>query len=242
MALQITISGTTQVYYGGQTVVTASVVDSETGQTPAGLQYAWTASDGSFVGATNAPSVTYRADTAQNADQDVTITCEVTLPGNPNPTVSAPSLTAMTELGITGQLVNMLITAELSGTDLFDRTDSTTIDAGSDTNLTSDISIYRLRWSSTNRLTINRASGGGAFRDFWDAAARGAYSAYFIVSDGTVVEMPGRVDSNGKRYRQRIHAMGCPKFRNSCHQRTQFYRDWTDVSLWYRRHRLGGTP
>ena len=84
----------------------------------------------------------------------------------------------------------MLVTAELSGSDLFDR-NSPTINAGSDTSLTTDISIYRLRWgSSSHRLTINR-SGTGAFRDFWDAAARGAYSAYFILSDGTVVELPG---------------------------------------------------
>ena len=190
MALQVTIAGTTQIYFGGQTVLTASVVDTETGQTPAGLQYAWRATDGSFVGATNGASVAYHADFTGGTDQTVDITCEVTLPGNSNPTVSAPSLTAMDELGITGQLVNMLVTAELSGSDLFDRTDSTAIDAGSDTNLSSDIRIFRLRWSSTHRLTLNR-SGTGAFRDFWDAAARGAYSAYFIVSDGTVVELPG---------------------------------------------------
>ena len=190
MALQVDISGTTQIYFGGQTVLTASVVDTETGQTPAGLQYAWTAADGSFVGATNGASVTYHADFTRNTDQTVEITCEVTLPGNSNPTVSAPSLTAMDELGITGQLVNMLVTAELSGSDLFDRTDSTAIDAGSDTNLSSDIRIFRLRWSSTNRLTINR-SGTGLFRDFWDATARAAYSAYFILNDGTIVELPG---------------------------------------------------
>ena len=154
MGLQVTISGTTQIYFGGQTVLTASVVDTETGQTPAGLQYAWTAADGRFIGATNGASVTYHADFTGGTDQTVDITCEVTLPGNSNPTVSALSLTAMTDLGITGQLVNMLVTAELSGSDLFDRTDSTAIDAGSDTNLTSDISIYRLRWTSTNRLTI----------------------------------------------------------------------------------------
>ena len=47
MALQVTISGTTQIYFGGQTALTASVIDTETGQAPAGLQYAWTASDGS---------------------------------------------------------------------------------------------------------------------------------------------------------------------------------------------------
>ena len=127
MALQVTISGTTQIYFGGQTALMASVIDTETGQAPAGLQYAWTASDGSFVGATNGASTTYHADFTSSTDQTVTITCEVTLPGNTNPTVSAPSLTAMDELGITGQLVNMLVTAEPSGSDLFDRTDDTAI-------------------------------------------------------------------------------------------------------------------
>ena len=99
----------------------------------------------------------------------------------------------MDELGITGQWMNMLITADKCFgqlNSLID-TDNTAIDAGSDTNLSSDISINRMRWSSTNRLTINRSSGGGAFRDFWGATARGAYSAYFIVNDGTVVELPG---------------------------------------------------
>ena len=190
MALQVTISGTTQIYFGGQTVLTASVINTETGQTPAGLQYAWTAADESFVGATNDASVTYHADFTGNTDQTVDITCEVTLPGNPNPTVAAPRLTAMDELGITGQLGNMLVTAELSGSDLFDRTDNTAIDAGSDTELDTNLNINRLRWSSTNRLTLNR-SGSGAFRNFWDATARGAYSAYFIVNDGTIVELPG---------------------------------------------------
>ena len=71
MALQVTISGTTQIYFGGQTVLTASVVDTETGQTPTGLQYTWTAADGSFVGATNGASVTYHADFTGNADQTV---------------------------------------------------------------------------------------------------------------------------------------------------------------------------
>ena len=189
MALQGTISGINQIDFGGQGVLTANFTDTETGQTPAGLQYAWRTDAGSFVGATNGPSVTYRADTAQNADQAVTITCEVTLPGNPNPTVSAPSLTAMDQLGITGQLVNMLIDVEKSGGDLFDR-NSPTINAGSDTSLTTDISINRIRWSSLNRFILNR-SGTGAFRDFWDATARGAYSGYVIINDGTVVELPG---------------------------------------------------
>ena len=190
MALQGTISGINQIYFGGQTALTAIFTDTETGQTPAGLQYAWRTDAGSFVGATNGPSVTYRADTTQNADQAVTITCEATIPGNPNPTVSAPSLTAMDQLGITGQLVNMLVTTEVSGTDLFDRTDDTAIATGSDSDLTNDIRINRIRWTSNNRFTLNRA-GTGEFRNFWDAAAQLAYSGYVIINDGTVVELSG---------------------------------------------------
>ena len=176
MALQVTISGTTQVYHGGQTVLTANVVDSETNQTPAGLQYNWTATAGSFVGATDGASATYHADLASNTDQAVTITCEVTLPGNPNPTISAPSLTAMTELGITGQLVNMLITTAVSGAELFDR-NNPTIAAGSDAELASGITINRLRWNTSHHVILNR-SGSGRFSDFWDTTAQAAYSGY----------------------------------------------------------------
>ena len=190
MALQVTIAGTTQIYFGGQTVLTASVVDTETGQTPAGLQYAWTAADGSFVGATNGASVTYHADFTGNADQAVTITCEVTLPGNANPTVDAPSLTAMTEIGITDQLVNMLITAEVSGSELFDRTSSTAIDADSDTLIDTDMRVNRLRWTGSS-LILNKASGGTQFRNWWNGDRRDAYSAFIIINDGTVVELLG---------------------------------------------------
>ena len=133
--------------------------------------------------------MTYRADPAQNVDQTVTITCEVTLPGNPNPTVSAPSLTAMTELGITGQLVSMLINVERSGADFFDR-NNPTVDAGSDSELDTGIAINRIRFSSTNRFILNR-SGSGSYNSFWDSAARSAYSFYVITNNGTVLELPG---------------------------------------------------
>ena len=190
MALQGTISGINQIYFGGQTALTAIFTDTETGQTPAGLQYDWRASDGSFIGATDGPSATYRADTAQNTDQDVTITCEVTLPGNPTPTVSAPSLTAMTELGITGQLVNMLIDVQINDAELFNDTNTGVLDAGFDAELTSTLIIRRIRWNDSNQLILNR-SGGGSFRDYWTATQRQNYSAYIIIHDGTVLELPG---------------------------------------------------
>ena len=190
MALQVTISGTTQIYFGGQTVLTASVVDTETGQTPAGLQYNWNASQGRFIGATDGASVTYHADFTGNTDQPVTITCEVTLPGNPNPTVSAPSLTAMTELGITGQLVNMLIDVDVNGVELFNDTNTGVLDAGSDAELTSTLIIRRIRWNDSHHFILNR-SGGGSFSSYWTATQRQNYSAYIIIHDGTVLELPG---------------------------------------------------
>ena len=96
MALQGTISGINQIDFGGQGALTANFTDSETGQTPAGLQYAWR----TLMRAVSSVRQTGQAlpisrIPAQNADQAVTITCEATIPGNPNPTVSAPSLTAM---------------------------------------------------------------------------------------------------------------------------------------------------
>ena len=192
MAFTVEITGITQVYFGGQGVLNAVVTDTDTGQAiTTGLQYAWNASQGSFVGATNGASVTYHADFTGNTDQTVTIACEVTLPGNPNPTVSAPSLTAMDELGITGQLVNMLVTTEVSANDLFDQTDATSIATGSDTELAANLNISRIRWRDfSNQLVLNR-TGTGGFSTFWDTAARAAYSVYLIINDGTTVEILG---------------------------------------------------
>ena len=190
MALQGTISGINQIYFGGQTALTAIFTDTETGQTPAGLQYAWDASQGRFIGATDGASVTYHADFTGGTDQTVEITCEVTLPGNPNPTVSAPSLTAMTELGITGQLMNMLIDVQINDAELFNDTNTGVLDAGSDAELTSTLIIHRIRWNDSNQLILNR-SGGGSFRDYWTATQRQNYSAYIIIHDGTVLELPG---------------------------------------------------
>ena len=192
MAFTVEITGITQVYFGGQGALNAVVTDTDTGQAiTTGLQYAWTASDGSFVGATNGASTTYHADFTSSTDQTVTITCEVTLPGNTNLTVSAPSLTAMDELGITGQLVNMLVTTEVSANDLFDQTDATSIATGSDTELAANLNISRIRWRDfSNQLVLNR-TGTGGFSTFWDTAARAAYSVYLIINDGTTVEILG---------------------------------------------------
>lgn len=192
MALQVRITGlpTGNFHNGMQLALEAEVEDTETGQTPTGLQYRWEASDGSFIGATDGSSATYHADLASNTDQTLTITCEVTLPGNPTPTVSAPSLTAMDELGITGQLVNMLINVDINGVDLFDRTDDAAIVTGSDILLDTDMRLRRLRWNDSN-LILNKASGGSAFRDWWDTNNRDAYSAFIIINNGTVVELPG---------------------------------------------------
>ena len=191
MALQVDITGITQVYFGGQGVLNAVVTDTETGQAiTTGLQYDWNASQGRFIGVTDGASVTYHADFTGGTDQTVEITCTVTLPGSPNPTVSAPSLTAMDELGITGQLVNMLITAELSGSELFDRTSSTAINADSDALIDTDMRVNRLRWTGSS-LILNKASGGALFRSWWNGDRRDAYSAFFIINDGTVVELLG---------------------------------------------------
>lgn len=198
MALTVTITGPASLTHNDQGMFTATVIDTDTNAAPVGdLTYSWSADSGSFVGATDQASVTYHADQADNADASVSITCEVTLAANDSPTVSAPTLTAMTELGITGQLVNMLIPSLNTGSptyphssDTLYHSDDDTLASGSDAVLAANLTISQIRWTTAHRLLVNR-SGGGAFSDFWDAAQQGALSAYLIVNSGTVVELPG---------------------------------------------------
>ena len=109
MALTVTITGGMNIQQGQQVTLEATVTDSE-GNTPVGtLQYAWSTSRGSFIGTTNEATATYHADFTDSNDVDVVITCDVTRPADADPTVDTASLTAMTELGITGQILNMYI-------------------------------------------------------------------------------------------------------------------------------------
>ena len=105
----------------------------------------------------------------------------------------------MTELGITNQVANMLITTALDGDDLWDRTDATAIDSGSDTSLIGNsgvfqgsLNIYRIRWISSNRIfrfnrhpddTLNMSSQFISGFDF-------GLSIYLVFDDGSVAEIP----------------------------------------------------
>lgn len=203
MALSITISGDQSIVHGQQTVLTASVLDTDTGMAPTGtISYAWSvpSGQGSFISATDAASVTYLADIAGNAATTVNVTCEVTVAGTGAPSVSAPSLTAMDTLGITDQRVNMLITTEIDGDDLYDREDfANTIAAGSDTSLIGfdgifqgTLNVYRIRWLSSNRIfRFNRhADDTTNMSTFW-TAGHDTHSVYLILNDGSVIEIIG---------------------------------------------------
>ena len=96
----------------------------------------------------------------------------------------------MTELGITGQLVNMLIDVDVNGVELFNDTNTGVLDAGSDAELTSTLILRRIRWNDSHHLILNR-SGGGSFSSYWTATQRQNYSVYLITEDGTVLELPG---------------------------------------------------
>ena len=117
MTLIVNITGGENIDQGQQVTLRATVTDSDGNTPPGTLQYAWSASRGSFIGATDAATAVYHADFTDTGDVDVNITCDVTRPAESNPTVSAGSLTAMTALGITGQILNMFIdpTADTRG-------------------------------------------------------------------------------------------------------------------------------
>ena len=72
MALSVNISGDTSIDQGGQTTLTAVVMDAEGNTITSGLTYSWSASRGSFDGATNQASAVYDADFTDAMDVDVT--------------------------------------------------------------------------------------------------------------------------------------------------------------------------
>ena len=193
-AFTVSISGTTNIEQGQQTTLTATVTDSG-GQTPIGtLSYAWTASRGSFVGNTNTHQVTYEADFTDSNDVDVDIDCTVTRAADNTPTISASSLTAMTALGITGQLVNMHITdsvATVSGqnTAIYDQAGTGALEAGSDTTLPTNINISRFRWNTqgTNTRMILNNNGSGNIGTYFNGNT--TQSVYLIFQDGTYFEI-----------------------------------------------------
>ena len=194
MALTVIITGTTDIEQGGTTTLTATVRDDDNNVILSGLEYAWSATQGAFDGSTTGSSAIYEANFTETDDTDVIVTCAVTLPADDTPDLSASSLTAMTEIGITGQLMNMHITdsdavAAATNSIIVAEGATGTIETGSDLDITTDIHIYRIRWDNRNgiaRLIINNNESGSLNAYF---SVNTAQSIYLIFGDGTYVEV-----------------------------------------------------
>lgn len=193
MSLTLRLTGTAQILQGQQTTLTAQVTDDD-GNTLSGITYAWTASRGAFVGDTDGASVVYHADFTDDSDVDVTISCAVTADSVPE--ISEPSLTAMTELTIAGQVLNILVTsagAPIAGQNsiLWSATESIgAIDANSDRDISPDINVYRARWNTTgsgNPRFILNATANGPIGDYFRNNAD--KSVFLIFDDGSYYEV-----------------------------------------------------
>lgn len=191
MALSVTITGGEAIEQGQQIPLAVTVTDADGNTPPGTLQYAWSASRGSFVGATDAATAVYHADFTDANAVDVTITCDVTRPANTTPTSSGPSLTALAEIGVTGILVNMFLTAlgaVAANTNSVLYNNSTgTLDAGSDQRLSSNINVYQLRWDNTNNNFVLNNNEAGNIGTFF--TGNNNQSVYIIFADGTYVEL-----------------------------------------------------
>ena len=191
MALTVDITGTTDIKQGQQTTLTAEVTDSNGNIITSGLTYAWRATRGSFVGDTDEATAVYHADFTDAGAVNVTIMCNVTRPANATPPSSGPSLTAMTEIGITGQILNMLIdpTAAVpanSNTVIYNSRTGT-LAANSDDDLSATITINQIRWAnSVNILVLNR-SGAGSLQTFWSGNT--TQSLFLIFENDTYLEL-----------------------------------------------------
>ena len=190
--LVVTISGTTNINQGQRTTLTAAVEDADGTAITSGLEYAWTASRGRFIGSTTGASVVYEANFTDSSDVGVTISCAVTQPANDSPTSSGPSLTALSEIGITGQLVNMYMTAlgavGSNRNNILWNSSTGTLAAGSDRQIKSDLSIRQLRWANDINRFITNGEGGASIGDYFSGNTN--QSVYIIFEGGTYVEIP----------------------------------------------------
>jgi len=185
MALPVTISGAETIKQGGRVTLTAEVAD--VGQ----FQYTWSANRGSFVGDATGATVVYEADFTDSANVSVMVTCQVTRNANSNPTISEASLTALSELGITGIVVNMFLT-ELgavnpnSNNNLYNETNGT-LDPNSDDDLTANGEIIRVRWNNIQNVFILNSSGSENLGNFF--TGNSTQSVYVVFQDGTYEEL-----------------------------------------------------
>lgn len=193
MALVVNITGGEDIDQGDRVTLSATVEDAN-GNTPLGtLQYEWSASRGSFIGATDKATVVYHADFTDTNAVPVTITCNVTRPANAAPTSSGPSLTALAEIGVTGIIVNMFMTAlgavsPNTNTVLFNNTTGT-LDSDSDQRLSSNVFVWQLRWDNQtgfNHFVLNN-NESGVIGDFF--RNNNNQSVYIIFDNGSYVEL-----------------------------------------------------
>ena len=223
VGLTVAITGGDNIEQGQQVTLTAVVTDADGNTPPGTLQYAWSASRGSFVGAVNQATAVYVA----NFTGAVDVTCEVTRPANATPTSAGPSLTALHDLGITGILVNMFMTAlgdpAPNTNSVIFNASTGTIDAGSDQRLSSDINIFQLRWDNTvNNFVLNNNEGGNIGAFFTN---NNNQSVYIIFADGTYEELTPANFAAGHFKRSRLGAMaGYGHEYPSTSQRTQHNR------------------
>lgn len=194
----VAISGGENIEEGQQVTLTAVVTDADGNTPPGTIQYAWRASRGSFVGAMNERTVDYIANFTGAFD----ITCEVTRPADATPTSAGPSLTALDEIGVTGQVLNMFVNPAAaaspnSNASLY-ATGGTvgTLETGSDDILSASITITRIGWNNpSNKLVLNR-SGTGHLRNFF--SGNSSQSIFLIFDDGTYVELTSSdIDGGG---------------------------------------------
>ena len=207
--LTVTISGTTNITQGEQTTLTASVVDGD-GNTPTGtIEYAWTASRGRFVGATNEAIAVYDANFTDGSDVDVPIECTARILTDATPTSSGPSLTALADIGITGILVNMYLTTlgaivDPANSILYNNATGT-LAAGSDSRLSSTIDIWQARWDNRptsgtddNDFALNNRESG-SLSDFFNG--NNNQSIYLLFEGGIYTELkPSDFEGAGRTW------------------------------------------
>ena len=205
MAFRVDIDYDPITEIDGSVTLTASVIDTDTGQEVTdSVAYLWTfVGTGTMSGQTSKVA-TYNADgfSVDDVPATIHITCTATIS---NITPDADEITTMTlvDIGVTGIVVNMLIRANLDGDYLYNG-DNDSVLPGSDTNIytTDTLNIHQVLWrlGSLGRyeLVLNRDPlDGSTMRNYWVSDGHlSTKSVYIVAPDGTILEFNDDFASN----------------------------------------------
>ena len=198
MAFIVEIDYTPTVERDGSVTLTATVIDTDTGEeVTTDVTYLWSfVGTGTMSGQTDKVA-TYEAEGfgIDDVPATINITCTATI-SNLTPDASTINTMTLVDLSLENIDVNVHVEANVDGDYLYNG-DNDSFEPGSDTNFytTDTLNLYQIQWrqlqNGSHQLVLNRdpLDGMTTMRTYWVADGNlSTKSVYIVAPDGTVLE------------------------------------------------------